>query len=199
MDPARLLPAVPDVALGLTLLVTWFAPFAMGPSTLSHAALLMVLEFIVIHSSAFMGLALFGDVGALHKTATVVGLGLFYSIFLVAFAYTQDQWWPVWAFSGLTANRLLNALFFKGSADAARRRMQQQWATSALLYVLWVIATAIVPLPAFGLTVDFVRESGIKGAGLWVHHPESLMVARAGYFLSQAYYELTGKGLSTSA
>ena len=46
--------AAPDVGLALVFLAVWIAPAASMPGTVAYLTLLMVLEFIIIHSSAFM-------------------------------------------------------------------------------------------------------------------------------------------------
>ena len=99
---ARAISALPDVALGVTFLVTWIDPRVFGEGVLKYALLTMLMEFIVVHSSGFMGFVLWGtSLGAVKKTLATLGLGAFYTTFLVAFGHLQRARWPVWAFWGL--------------------------------------------------------------------------------------------------
>jgi hypothetical protein len=191
MDPARIFAAVPDAALGLTFLITWFAPSALGPHMLRYAMLTMVLEFIVIHSSSFMGSVALGDASRPRKVATLAVLAAFYSVFLLAFGWILGEWWPAWAFWGLSANRMLGVILTAKPTEQARQEAMPRWAVSTAAYLLWVIGTSILPVPSFGIDAAAIASAEIRGTGLWVEQPARLMAAAAGYFLTQAYAEIT--------
>jgi hypothetical protein len=190
---ARALSALPDVVLGGVLLVTWVAPHVFGEGVLRYALLTMLMEFVVVHSSGFMGLVLFGmSLTVVKKALAAVGLGLVYSTILVGFALSIEAWWPLWTFWGLTFNRLTNALFSGRAGRQARTRITNDWATSAAWYLLWVFST-LLPFPALGITPEVVASAGLPGRGLWVEEPHRVIVAGAGYFLCQAWAELRGE------
>lgn len=190
MDPARIFAAVPDAALGLAFLITWFAPSALGPHMLRYAMLTMVLEFIVIHSSSFMGSVALGDASRTRKLATIVVLAGFYSVFLLAFGWAQGEWWPAWAFWGLSANRMLGVVLTAKPTGQARQEAMQNWAVSTACYLLWVIGTIILPVPRFGIDAAAIASAEISGTGLWVEQPARLIAGATGYFLTQAWIEL---------
>jgi hypothetical protein len=195
---SRAISAAPDVALGGLFLVTWLDPRVFGEDVLKYALVTMLMEFIVVHSSVFMGLVLWGmSLGAVKRTLAAVGFGAFYSLFLVGFALALGVWWPVWAFWGLTLNRLTNALLGGKAARAARARLTNDWVTSVALYLLWVLTTSLVWVPALGITPDAVASAALPGKGLWVDQPQRVIVAAAGYFLCQAWAELRGQALVT--
>jgi hypothetical protein len=55
----------------------------IGVHRVRDVVLLMLMEFIVIHSSTFMGTAAWGGFGGkLPRGVAIVGLGLFYSLFV---------------------------------------------------------------------------------------------------------------------
>jgi hypothetical protein len=193
---ARAASAVPDAALGVLFLVTWLVPRAFGPGLLKYAMMTMLLEFIVIHSSVFMGVVLWGSsFGAVKKTLATLGLGVFYTAFLVAFAHGTGAWWPVWAFWGLTVNRLTSALFSRMGGKQARANLANDWVTSVAFYLVWVFGTTFPWIPALGITPAVIAAAGLPGKGLWVEQPSRVLVAGAGYFLCQAWCELRGGGL----
>ena len=47
--------AAPDFGLSGAYLITWFYPTAFGEHFVVHIMLVMLLEFIIVHSSGFMG------------------------------------------------------------------------------------------------------------------------------------------------
>src|SRR5262249_56195850 len=49
------LSAVPDFGFAGACLVTWFRPTAFGNRMVHHIAMVMLLEFFVVHSAGFMG------------------------------------------------------------------------------------------------------------------------------------------------
>ncbi|MEO8682915.1 MAG: hypothetical protein ABI665_27960, partial [Vicinamibacterales bacterium] len=102
------------------------------------------------------------------------------------------EWWPIWAFWGLTANRLAGVMFGPEPDQGARQAMLTAWARSCVFYLFWVIGTTFIFwLPRFGITAGVAAAAGISGTGLWVEQPHRLIVAGAGYFLCQAYAEIT--------
>jgi hypothetical protein len=189
----RAVSALPDVALGILFLVTWIDPRVFGEGVLKYALLTMLMEFIVVHSSGFMGFVLWGSsLGAVKKTLATLGFGVFYSGFLVGFALGFDAWWPVWAFWGLTFNRLTSALLSREAAGKARERITNEWGMSAAMYLLWVFATIPPWVPALGITPEVIASARLPGTGSWVEEPYRVIAAGAGYFLSQAFLELGG-------
>jgi hypothetical protein len=193
---ARALSALPDATLGAVFLVTWLDPRFFGGGVLKRALLAMVMEFVVVHSSAIMGWVLWGtSFDALKKTLAAAGLGLMYSTVLTSIALAIGAWWPLWAFWGLTLNRLTNALLSRKAAKEVRARVTADWATSAVLYLLWVSATTVLWVPALGVTPQVVAAAGLPGTDLWVEQPYRVVVAGAGYFLCQAWVELRGTPL----
>jgi hypothetical protein len=190
---ARAASALPDAALGVMFLVTWLDPRVFGGGLLRYALLTMLMEFFVVHSSGFMSLVLWGtSLDAVKKTLATVALGAAYSVLLVGFALAIGAWWPVWAFWGLTFNRLTSALFGPKAAGKARARIANEWATSAALYLLWVFAGTLLWVPPLGITPEVVASAGVPGQGPWAEQPYRVVVAGAGYFFCQAWLELGG-------
>lgn len=124
------LSALPDFGLAATFLVTWIAPHALGARMVFDLTLVMLLEFIVVHSSAFMGNVLVGDLNRRKKTAAVLGLGAFYSLFVAGFSLGFHTWWPMLAFWGLTLNRLLSVLLGQAPTGREKTLVMGGWAIS---------------------------------------------------------------------
>ena len=192
--PPRLLDviaALPDLALGGVFLVAWIEPVLIGVERIREGLLLMLLEFIVIHSAAFMGTAAWGDRPPGKKATFVIGLGLFYTLFVAGFALAFSTWWPLIAFWGLTLNRLLGALIGQGEGDE-KMLVQRGWATSTLFYLMAVFSTVFIPYPRLGVTPEVLAQVDLPGTGLWIDRPWSVMAAGFLYFTACGLSELSG-------
>ena len=194
MQPARLLSAAPDAALAVAFLLTWVVPQWMGVEWLPYVLLTMLLEFFVVHSAGMMGAVMLDGSSKSSRTMKMIGLALVYTVFVSAFAFIFEQWWPLFAFWALTLNRLTGVLLHTAPAGLERERLMSGWVTSGILYIIWVIVTALLPLPRLGLSAAIVADAQLPGTGAWVESPHRLMAAGAGYFLSQAYFELSEPG-----
>jgi hypothetical protein len=189
------LAALPDLALGLLCLVTWVAPGLIGVHWVRDVVLLMLMEFIVIHSSTFMGTVAWGGFGGkLPRGVAIVGLGLFYSLFVGGFALGFRTWAPLLGFWGLTLNRLAGAMLAPaGGADSAQ--VMKGWASSTLFYLVAVFATTLLPVPPLGITPGVIEAADVPGdSGLWVTRPYTVVAAGFLYYTACALSELTSHG-----
>jgi hypothetical protein len=183
-----LVAAAPDFALGATFLAAWVRPGLGGAGTIGRLLLVMLLEFIVIHSAPFMGMAGWSDAAPSRKLMQVLGLGGFYSLFVVGFALAFHTWAPLLGFWGLTLNRLLGPLVGQARSGEERALMQRGWAAGALFYLAAVGLTTVLPVPSLGVTPEVIAAAHLPSSGLWVSQPYRVLAAGFLYF--------TGLGLS---
>lgn len=117
--------AAGDLLLAGLFLVTWIAPESQFALPLRAAMLTMLLEFVVVHSTAFMGnVALRTD--SRHRRATaIVGLGGFYTLFVGGFALAFRTWQPLMSFWGLTLNRSLGVLLDPAPTERQELRIRK--------------------------------------------------------------------------
>lgn len=187
---ASVLAALPDLGLSLVFLATWIAPRAVGVERIGHLALVMLLEFIVVHSAGFMGVAALAPDPRWSRTKTILGLGLFYTVFVGGFALGFNTWWPLAAFWGLTLNRLLSVIVGPPPRDEARRIVRAGWAVGAMAYMGAVFLTTPFPVPRLGVTRDVVAQAHLPGSGLWIDEPYRVLAAGFLYFLTIGISEL---------
>lgn len=90
--------ALPDFGLAAVALLTWVRPGLLGTGLVRWFVMLMLLEFIVVHSAGFLGMAAFADEPLSRRIRGTILIGLFYSLFLVGFALSFRTWWPIGAF-----------------------------------------------------------------------------------------------------
>lgn len=176
------LQALPDFALALACLAAWIAPARVEPGLVRSMLMIMLLEFIIIHSSAFMGTVVLSKATRGARARAIALLGLFYSLFVAGFALAFRTAWPVVTFWGLSLNRLLGVLLGQAPAGEELLLVRRGWAAHAMFYLLAVFLTTPFPVPRLGLTDDVLPTLGLTGGGLWVEHPQHLLAAGVVYF-----------------
>lgn len=186
------LSAIPDFGLALVFLVTWISPYTFAEKTVANLVLVVLMEFLIIHSSGFMGFVLFRDAGKWGKAVQTIGLALLYTLFVAAFSFSFGQWWPLWAFWGMTLNRLLGILLGQAPTGQEKAFVQKSWIVGALLYFFFVFFTVLAPLPALGVTPDVVAKQGFTMTGLWVEDPQTALALGFLYYASVALSEMFG-------
>jgi hypothetical protein len=190
--PRGWISALPDFALAITFLSAWIAPNAVHPGTVSHLMLVMLLEFIIVHSSAFMGNIAVSTGTRQAKVTAMIGLGGFYTLFVGGFSLAFHSVWPLISFWALMLNRMLGVIVGQAPAAEQKAFVQRSWATSVLLYMGACFFTILVPLPRFGLTNEVVWSLHLPGSGLWVSQPHRVMAFGFLYFTGVALSELGG-------
>jgi hypothetical protein len=158
----------------------------------------MLLEFLLIHSYAFLNLAFGADQRAragqrMRRALTVLAFGAFYLLMAGAIAAATQSMTPVWAIGWLLASRVFE-IAVGGEADSATADSRKaSWIRHVALYIFLAVLTAIVPLPAFGLSSDVVAGSHPQGSGVWVEKPQSLLAFGFLYFGLGAYFDLRAR------
>ena len=182
--------ALPDFVFAGVFLVTWVAPLALGDAMVKWLMLVMLMEFIVIHSAAFMGNVALSQEGRARRTFRILGLGAFYTVFAGGFSLAFHTWWPLVSFWGQTFNRLLGVIVGQVPGAEQKAFIQRGWAASAVLYVLGVFATVLVPVPRLGITAVVVAGQHITGSGVWVEQPQKVIAFGVLYFSLMGWSEL---------
>lgn len=199
LTPGAVTAALPDFALAGVFLATWLRPDSVQPGLAKTLVLVMLLEFIVVHSAGFMGVAMAGGLPAPKRVLATLGLGGFYTLFVGGFALAFRTAWPLWSFWGLTANRMLGGLFLRGDPDAHREYVARSWAGGALFYLLFAFVTTLAPIPRLGLTPGEVASLRLEGGGLWIDEPWRPIAFGTFYFAAIALSELAGHGWMPAA
>jgi hypothetical protein len=181
---ARLASALPDLALSAGCAVTWARPDLVAPWVPRWILLTMLLEFIVVHSSGFMGVFAFGRQSKREVILATLGLGALYSLFAAGFSLGFHTWWPFTSFWLLTLNRLTGSLLYRDPDDdgSAQGMFMAGWALSSLCYLLGVTYTSAADLPRLGFDARVVASLHLEGGGLWVDEPWRVVAFGAVYF-----------------
>lgn len=178
--------ALPDLGLALAFLVTWIRPATLTEAFVRQGMQIMVIEFIVMHSSALMFGATQIGTTPRRKALFVGGMSAFYLLFAAGFAASFRSWWPLLAFGALTANRLLTVLLGAAPGGLEKLLALKAWVVSLVTYLLGSVVTAIPDIPRFGLTREVADRLGFTSGGVWETEPWRVMAFGALYFGVQA-------------
>lgn len=192
---ARLLAALPDSITAVVFLSLWIAPLWLGADGVRNAMLVMLVEFVLVHASVFLGSAVLGTESTARRLATLLGFTLFYGLFVAAFAFAFKAWWPFAAFAWLLVGKIAIALDRSRSAPERLRRMQSEQGLATITYLGGVFATTLLPLPRLGLGAEVVPQLGLPGGGLWVDRPHTVIAFGVFYFGLLAWSKWRGWSL----
>lgn len=179
----RLSNALPDAMTAGIFLYAWIAPVHWRKTLVAELVLVMVVEFILIHSAVFLGTVVLAPDKALKsRLLAFAGLTAFYSLFIGGFAMAFKTWWPVIAFAWLITAKLVLLVTDRRHSERQKLRMVGYWGVSFSYYLLAVFATAFIPLPKIGIT-EHGAAYGLSGnSGEWVSHPQIAIAAGFLYF-----------------
>ena len=196
------LPAIaalaPRFATAATYLAAWIVPLQLSPGLLRGLFVGMILEFLLIHSYVFLNLAAGAAPGAkrgerLRGALTVVGFGAFYLLMAAAIGWATRSATPVWVIAWLLGARIFEIAVGGDAPAAVADSRFASWLRHVLLYLVLAILTAVVPLPAFGLSAEVVAGLGLSGSGTWVEKPQSVLAFGFLYFGLGAYLDLRAR------
>ena len=186
----RLAKALPDMITAGVFFWVWLDPTEWRRELVAQGLMIMLLEFILIHSSGFIGPAVFAhEAPAGKRIKWVAGFGLFYTLFVAAWAWQFQSWWPLVFFLWLLGSKLVDILMDRRIPEEMRRRQMGMVGLSVLFYLLSVFATLFLPFPELGLT-RHGHYYGVPGSGEWVSHPHIVVSALVLYFCLLALAKL---------
>ena len=187
--------ALPDLATGIACLVVWVAPFAFGQGAVKAVMLMMLMEFLLVHATGFFAaIAFMDDVSRGKRVLGMLGLLLFYALFVAAFAWSFRAWWPVAVFLWLAIGKA--TWIFASPRDRAGEmdRQMQAWAFSVVIYLAAVFGGVMLPLPRLGITEAVLPQLDLPGSGEWIERPHIAVAGMAFYFLACALFKWARTG-----
>jgi hypothetical protein len=188
---ARLSAAAPDVATAGLYVWTWIDPLHFTDSMVKSLMLMMMMEFLVVHSGAFIGLAVLSDSATRQqKTLVILGFGAFYMLFAGAFSLAFHSWWPALSFIWLLAAKFAIVRLTPLPPAEESQRVKALWGISVLAYLVSVFAGVLIPLPQLGITDEILPRLALPGSGLWIEHPQTVLASGAIYFVLVAWSKL---------
>jgi hypothetical protein len=141
----------------------------------------LVLEFILIHSGAFLNFFMTQKAGW-ARDRKLIGLTAYYALFGGAIAFAFQSWWILGSFVLVMSGRLWSV--FAGQNDMDRAVSQRRVAASAMLFLGLTFATLFAPVPRGGITDPLLNEVWpTRKSGVWERQPERALAMGAIYFL----------------
>jgi hypothetical protein len=184
----RVFAAAPDALTALCYAVTWLAPFAWSQGAVKTLMLVMLMEFLVVHSGGFLGATVLADdVSKAKKSLALVGFGAFYLLFATAFSLAFQAWWPVLTFAWLLGSRFALVWLSPLPREDEKSRQMSLWALSVAAYLFAVFMGVLLPLPRLGVSEAVVGQLGLAGSGLWVEKPHTVLCSGLLYFSVMAW------------
>jgi len=180
--------AAPDAALAGLYLWCWIDPLAWRKTLVAELMLVMLVEFLVIHSGPFLGILVMGEdagVGRKTRLKMLLGLGAVYLLFAAGMSAAFETWGPVLLFVWLIGAKLVAILLGRSPDGSERGRQMAFWALSVVFYLGAVFATLFLPVPELGITRSGAYY-GIPGSGEWVSNPHIPIAAGLVYFSALA-------------
>ncbi|HKD68781.1 MAG TPA: hypothetical protein VKB84_18200 [Candidatus Binataceae bacterium] len=161
---------------------------------LSRLELMMLMEFIILHSSAFLAFAMSAPQSRLLRIGAVVGLGLVYTLFVGAFSLSFHTLWPIASFWILLTNRMLAVLMGKVPEGRDYDYIVLGWAVGVACYIGYTMLTAMANIPRLGISVAVQRAQPPSVGGLWSDQPWRVIAFGTFYYATVAVTELFGIG-----
>ncbi len=188
-----------DAALAGVYLITWLDPAASWSRPIGTLMLMMLIEFVIIHSAAFLGKVWVdgGDLAA--RSRSMAGFGAFYLVMVGGFAAGFGAWWPVGAFVLLTLNRWLSMLIDPEPSAETRRHLERSWALATGLYLAGAFVTTLLPIPPLGIDGTARTAADLPGNGLWISEPHRVIAFGFIYFALTAILETRRRRRELSA
>ena len=188
----QLAAALPDLITAGLFLWVWIDPTGWRREMVSQGMLVMLVEFILIHSSPFLGSAVMAyDQPLSRRLSRIGGLGLFYLIFVGTWAWIFKSWWVIMAFLWLLGAKFAAVLSDRRLGNDGQARQQGLWGMSILWYLLAVFVTLFLPVPEFGI-IGHGHTYGILRSGEWVSDPHIVIAAGFIYFSLLGFSKLKG-------
>ena len=187
---AALAATAPCFYLSWVLANVWRDPMAWNDGNWVRLGVgLLLLEFILLHSGAFMVGVLGQQQNSKQQLKAAAILLTFYSLVVWGFAMSLDTPALLWIFAGIIIGRSLNLLL--NPADSKQALMARS-GIGVLLYLLVVFGTVFLPIPELGITGSVLNEVyPDRGGGLWERQPERAIAGAALYFFLIGLAEIT--------
>lgn len=187
---AAIAAALPCFYLSWVLVGVWREPMAWDDGNWVRLGVgLLLLEFLLLHSGAFMVAMLQLKAEFRKRLQMTIGLLAFYSLMVWAFAVSLDAPALIWIFAGITLGRSLSLL---RSPDESKQAIMARSAIGVVLYLLVVAGTIFLPIPELGISNSVLNAVyPDRGTGLWEEMPERAIAGAALYFLLIGLAEIT--------
>lgn len=178
----KVISAAFDLGLAALFVISWVDPGSPLARPVGWLVLLMLIEFVTVHSSAMLGSTWASEESRNQRLRTVGVMTVLYALLVGSFSAGFGTWAPFFGFWILSANRLLSMLVGGKPGPTAKKEAERSWARAVGLYLLGAFSVTFLPIPRLGLTPEVMSDIDLAGSGLWVDEPWRVLAFGAMYF-----------------
>jgi hypothetical protein len=185
-----LISAIPLFCLAYVLFQVWIDPLAWDNGRwVPYGVGLLVLEFLVLHSSAFISAYSAKKLSPTENVKIFAGLFVFYLLMAVGIALSTQSLDLLWVLAAIMVSRFIQAW---RATPQAQKNAQARSAFGICLYLAVVAGTVFIDLPAMGITQEVLDSTyPSRGGGIWEKHPQRAIAGGGVYFAVLGVAELT--------
>lgn len=179
---------LPLLALCWILWQVWQDPSgALGGNWLRAAATLVLLEFLLLHSGAFMAAGPFACRKWWQHILWFVGFGAIYAVSIVMYTRWADNDYVFWLVIGVLASRLMTLLIFRDKAEII---LMLQRSAFGMVLLLFTAVLCFFPWPPLGIT-EPIREAAFgRSDDMLDAYPQRTLAWGIAYFFLMGLVEL---------
>jgi hypothetical protein len=187
-----------DLALAAAFLITWLRPYTFGEFAVKHFTLLMLLEFLVVHATGFMGALTSRSMGLFERILIFSLLFLFYIGMAFGMSVGMGSYWPALGF-GLMLLGKLPTILRPQHEDDAMMGIMANWAAMVCLYLFGIFFVVTADIPHLGITPEVIASQKFDVGGEFPERPYIVMAFGTLYFTGLALLNLITQGLTYRA
>lgn len=185
-----------DFGLAGVFLITWIAPNTLGELSVRHLVFVMLLEFLVVHSTGFLGAIAARDVSLRERILMFSGLMMFYLLMAGGFSALYGGWWPLWAFLGLTVSKIPSVVLHPPDVEG-QTVLMANWAAMTVLYLGGAAITVMIAIPSWGVTPEIITAQHFGIEGIWPEEPYRVMAFGVFYFTGLGLLAIINECIAT--
>ncbi len=160
----RLLGSAQDFVTVVTYAVAWVSPELLSLGQFRGLLAATAVEFLVMHASALYGFGVAKEGENKKRRIWILSiLTMVYLVPIAGMAITLKTMAPIFSFFWLFTNRFLFILRHSESAAVQSALCIKLWWVSLASFGIGLVLINIFPLPAFGLTHEFVASLSLSG------------------------------------
>lgn len=171
----------PLLVIAVVLVMIWVEPASVaGGDWLKLGAMMVMIEFLLLHSGAFMsvGPAVCKKTG--QQVAWFFGFALLYAVFFAGMASMIGQGYIAWLLTGVLLSRLLTLVILR---DRRGTILMLQRSAVGMIILILTMFLPLIPVPELGITEAIRYETFGSVHDSLSEHPERFLAWGALYFL----------------
>lgn len=179
---------VPMLLLAITLVLTWIDP--SGPESVSWlraAATLVLFEFLLLHSGAFMAAGPVLSDRIWLRLLWFLGFGLVYGFSMVTFARWTGSASILWVLLGVLVSRVITLVILR---DKRGTILMLQRSAVGMMILFLTALICFLPLPPLGITEELRYEAFGAADDFLTEYPQRTLAWGVVYFLLMAIVEV---------